>query len=81
MSSEDRPAGIRDLAVEVQDTIQDVTAFYLDSVQDDYLEEPHENEQAYLAAVELYYNLTGAWRDGGQDVYTKPYWLIPQSAH
>ena len=77
---EDRPANVRDLPVELQDLIQDVTAFYLDTTEDDFLEEPEENP-IFREAQALYHDLTGAWRDRGQDVYTEPEYRLPESAH
>lgn len=72
--SSDRPANIRDLPVEQQDTIQDVLAVYIDDYWDDYYN-PYEGDERVdptpmERAQDLYHQLTGAWRVMGGNRYT-----------
>ena len=80
MSSEDQPANVRDLPVEQQDVIQDALEFYLDAIEGDFIEEPEENREAYVPAIEMYHDLTGGWRDRGSMVFNRPS-FVPESAH
>lgn len=51
--------------------VVDALEFYLNTVEDDYLEEPEENKIPYESKLELFYELTGKDFFGQKGYYTK----------